>query len=96
LSDLPWIVVIRRLITRTCGRHTKRITAQFDSKQILPHTAASQEALPDSPADDAGCIDSICLPQQAQVSRVSFEAQYQAFVRFAVGNGAALEAIALN
>jgi hypothetical protein len=37
-----------------------------------------------------------CLPKQARVSCVSFQAQYQAFVRFAVGSSAALSAIALN
>ena len=42
------------------------------------------------------CIKSIRLPKQAQVSSVSFQAQYQAFVRFAVGSSAALSAIALD
>jgi hypothetical protein len=41
-------------------------------------------------------IKSFRLPKQAQVSRVIFQAQYQAFVRFAVGSSAALSAIALN
>jgi hypothetical protein len=36
-----------------------------------------------------GCSKSFRLPNQAQVSRVSFQAQYQAFVRFAVGSSAA-------
>jgi hypothetical protein len=39
--------------------------------------------------DAAGCTKSFSLPKQAQVSRVSFQAQYQAFVRFAVGSSAA-------
>src|SRR3977135_219065 len=44
----------------------------------------------------AGCIKSFRLPKQAQVFRVIFQAQYQAFVRFAVGGSAALSAIALK
>jgi hypothetical protein len=48
------------------------------------------------PAKQAGCIKSIRLPKQAKVSRVSFRAQYQAFVRFVVGSSVALKAIALN
>jgi hypothetical protein len=57
----------------------------------LPYVAVNKDALPNSPADAAaGRIKSFRLPKQAQVSRVSFQAQYQAFVRFAVGSGAAL------
>jgi hypothetical protein len=62
---------------------------QFDSTQILPSIAVNKEAFPNSPADVAGCAKSLRLPKQAQVSRVSFQAQYQAFVRFAVGSSAA-------
>jgi hypothetical protein len=51
---------------------------------------------PSSPAHAAGCTKPFRLPKQAQVSRVSFQAQYQAFVRFAVGSSAALSAIALK
>jgi hypothetical protein len=64
--------------------------------QILPYVAVNKDALPNSPADAAGCVKSFRLPKQAQVSRVSFQAQYQAFVRFAVSSSAALSAIALN
>jgi hypothetical protein len=56
----------------------------------LPYVAVNKDALPNSPADAADCIKSFRLPKQAPVSRVSFQAQYQAFVRFAVGGGAAL------
>jgi hypothetical protein len=66
------------------------IAVQFNSTQIFPYVAVNKDAFPNSPADRAGCIKSFCLPKQAQVSRVSFQAQYQAFVRFAVGSGAAL------
>jgi hypothetical protein len=69
---------------------------QFDSTQILPYVAVNKDTLPNSPAFAAGCLKSFRLPKQAQVSRVSFQAQYQAFVRFAVGSSAALSAIALN
>jgi hypothetical protein len=63
---------------------------QFNSTQILPYIAVNKDAFPYSPADSAGCIKSFRLPKQAQVSRVSFQAQYQAFVHFAVGSSAAL------
>jgi hypothetical protein len=62
----------------------------------MPHVAFNKDAFPNSPADLAGCAESFSLPKQAQVSRVNFQAQYQAFVRFAVGSCAALSAIALN
>jgi hypothetical protein len=64
--------------------------------QFLPYVAVNKDAFPNSPALAAGCIKSFRLPKLAQVFRVSFQAQYQAFVRFAVGSGAALSAIALN
>jgi hypothetical protein len=76
--------------------HAHRIAVQFDSTQILPYFAINKDAFPTSPADAAGCLKSFRLPNQAQVSRVSFQAQYQAFVRFAVGSSAALSAIALK
>jgi len=70
--------------------HAHRFAVQLNSRQILPYVAVNKDALPNSPADAAGCIKSFRLPKQAQVSRVSFQAQYQAFVRFAVGSSAAL------
>jgi hypothetical protein len=63
---------------------------QFNSTQILPYVAVSKDTLPNSPAIVAGCINSFRLPKQAQVSRVSFQAQYLAFVRFAVTSSEAL------
>jgi hypothetical protein len=66
------------------------------SHQFLPYVAVNKDAFPNSSAYAAGCIKSFRLPKQAQVSRVSFQAQYQAFVRFAVRSSAALSAIALN
>jgi hypothetical protein len=67
----------------------------FDSTQ-MSHIAFSKDAFPNGPVDIAGCTESFSLPKQAQVSNVSFQAQYQAFVRFAVGSSAALSAIALK
>jgi hypothetical protein len=67
----------------------------FNSTQ-MSHIAFSKDAFPSSSAHIAGCTESFSLPKQAQVSRVSFQAQYQAFVRFAVGSCAALSAIALK
>jgi hypothetical protein len=63
---------------------------QFDSRKILPYVAVNKDAFPNSPACIAGCTKSFRLPKQAQISRVSFQAQYQAFVHFAVGSSAAL------
>jgi hypothetical protein len=63
---------------------------RFNSKQILPYVAVNKDAFPNSPACAAGCIKSFRLSKQAQVSCVSFQAQYQAFVRFAVRSSAAL------
>jgi hypothetical protein len=80
----------------------RRITAQFSSTEILPYVAISKDAFPNSaslpqqrkPWPSAASI--ILLAKQAQVSCVSIQAQYQAFVRFAVRSSAALSAIALN
>jgi hypothetical protein len=80
-----------------CGTpQAHRIAVPFDSTQILPYVAVNKDAFPNSPADGAGCLKSFRLPKQAQVFRVIFQAQYQAFVRFAVGSSAALIAIALK
>jgi hypothetical protein len=57
----------------------------------LQYVALSKDAFPTTPACVAGRIKSIRLPKQAQVSSVSFQAQYQAFVRFAVRSGAAFQ-----
>lgn len=62
--------------------------AQFHTD--LPYVAVNKDAFPTSPVCAASRIKSFRLPKQAQVSRVSFQAQYQAFVRFAVGSGEAL------
>jgi hypothetical protein len=70
--------------------HAHRIAALFNSTQNLQYVAVSKDALPNSPADTAGCIKSFRLPKQAKISCVSFQAQYQAFVRFAVASSAAL------
>src|SRR6202040_2065704 len=73
----------RRLADR--ARLTRDLIAvQFDSTQILPYVVVNKDAFPTSPADAAGCIKSFRLPKQAQVLSVAFQAQYQAFVRFAV------------
>jgi hypothetical protein len=74
-----------------CGTpHARRIAVQSNSRKILQYVAVNKDAFPNSPACVAGCTKSLSLPKQAQISRVSFQAQYQAFVRFAVGSSAAL------
>jgi hypothetical protein len=74
-----------------CARIT-RTQSQRSSipDKFLTYVAVSKDAFPSNPAHAAGCTKSFSLPKQAQVSRVSFQAQYQAFVRFAVGSSAAL------
>jgi hypothetical protein len=62
----------------------------------FPYVAVNKDAFPNSASGCRRRHQLFCLPKQAQVSRVSFQAQYQAFVRFAVGSSAALSAIALN
>jgi len=62
---------------------------RLNSTQILPYVAVTKDAFPNSPACATGRIKSFRLPKQAQVSCVSFQAQYQAFVRFAVKSCAA-------
>jgi hypothetical protein len=69
---------------------------QFNPTQNSQYAAVNKDRLPNSPAEIAGWIKSFRLPKQAQVFRVIFQAQFQAFVRFAVGSGAALSAIALK
>jgi hypothetical protein len=81
---------------RSGTHHAHRIAVQFNYTQMSPYVAVNKDALPNSPASAAGCIKSFRLPRQAKVSRVSSQAQYQAFVRFAVASSAALSAIALN
>jgi hypothetical protein len=55
----------------------------------LPYVAVNKDAFPTSPAHVAGRSKSIRLPKLAQVSSVIHQAQYQAFVRFAVDSCAA-------
>jgi hypothetical protein len=91
----PWIVVVivasSYRFTRFGTRYAGWIVAQLNCKQILPYVAVNKDAFPSSPAYAAGCTKLFNLPKQAQVSRVSFQAQYQAFVRFAVGSSAAFK-----
>jgi hypothetical protein len=51
----------------------------------LPYVAVNKDAFPSGPACIAGRTTSFRLPKQAQVLNEIFQAQQQAFVRFAVG-----------
>src|ERR1700709_364396 len=84
------------IATRRGTHYAHRIASSVQFHTDLPYVAVNKDALPSSPASSAGCIESFSLPKQAQVSCVSFQAQYQAFVRFAVRGSAALSASALN
>jgi hypothetical protein len=72
------------------ARVTCTSAVQVDCISILLYVAISKDAFPSNPAHAAGCAKSLSLPKQAQVSHVKYQAQYQAFVRFAVGSGTAL------
>jgi len=61
---------------------------------MLP-TAFNKDAFPHG-RHPASRTKSFSLPKQAQVSRVNFQTQYQAFVRFAVTSSAAVSAVALQ
>jgi hypothetical protein len=84
----PWIAVI------VAWSDAARVTRTESQCSSIPDRFAvrrgQQSHAPNSPADGADCIKSFRLPKQAQVFRVIFQAQYQAFVRFAVRSSAAL------
>jgi hypothetical protein len=61
----------------------------------LPYVAFNKDAFPNC-WQFASRTKSFSLPKQAQVFSREFQAQYQAFVRFAVASSAALSAIALK
>jgi hypothetical protein len=61
----------------------------------LPYVAFNKDAFPNC-RQSAGRTKSFSLPKQAQFFSHESQAQYQAFVRFAVASSAALSAIALN
>jgi hypothetical protein len=82
----------------TASPEAARVTCpsavQVDCISISPYVAISKDAFPRNPAHAAGRAKSFSLPTQAQlshvqVSHVKYQAQYLAFVRFAVGSGAA-------
>jgi hypothetical protein len=84
------------VIVARCGTHdAHRIAVQFKSASKFAVCRAQQRRVPQLPAF-AGRTKSFGLPKQAQVLLRKFQAQYQAFVRFAVTSSAALSAIALN
>jgi hypothetical protein len=78
-----------------CSARLTRTESRVQFHTDVATRRRQQRRVPHSPAY-AGCINSFCLPKQAQLSCVSLQAQYQAFVRFAVGSSAALSAIALD
>jgi hypothetical protein len=69
---------------------------QFKSASNFAVHRVQQRRVPQPPADTASRTKSFSLPKQAQVFSREFQAQYQAFVRFAVTSSAALSAIALK
>jgi hypothetical protein len=85
-----------RYRSRPGGTHyARRIGMPFNSASILPTIAFNKDAFPTASILPAGQNHSACQ-NKPRFSRVSFQAQYQAFVRFAVSSSAALSAIALN
>jgi hypothetical protein len=57
--------------------------------RILPYVAFNKDAFPNC-RQSAGRTESFSLPKQAQFFSRESQAQYQAFVRFAVASSAAL------
>jgi hypothetical protein len=78
--------LLRRI--RNASRAPNRSAAHFHTDFAVRR--GQQTRAPQQSGVRAGCIKSFSLPKQAQVSRVIFQAQYLAFVRFAVGSSAAL------
>jgi hypothetical protein len=68
---------------------------QFKSASNFAVCRVQQRRVPQLPAV-ASRTKSFSLPKQAQVFSRESQAQYQAFVRFAVASSAALSAIALK
>jgi len=85
---LPFIADAAR-VTRT------ESPCSSSQHRILPYVAFNKDAFPNC-RHIASRTKSFSLPKQAQVLLRRFQAQYQAFVRFAVGSSAALSAIALD
>jgi hypothetical protein len=76
-------------------RHAHRIAVQFKSASNFVYRRVQQGRVPQPPAI-ASRTKSFSLPKQAQVFLHKLQAQYQAFVRFAVASSAAFSAIALK
>jgi len=74
---------------------SRRIGVPFNSVSILPTIAFNKDAFPNR-RHIAGRTNHSPGKNKPRFSRMSFQAQYQAFVRFAVTSSAALSAIALN
>jgi hypothetical protein len=95
LSDKPWIAVVTVVLpaaVRSCTPNRSAVRFHTD----FAVTRGQQRRVPQQSSGYRQLIKSFRLPKQAQVSRVIFQAQYQAFVRFAVASSAALKAIALG
>ena len=73
------------------------IAVQFDSTQILPYVAVNKDAIPHQPSE-RGWLLQVIPPAKTSTGffTVAFQAQYQAFVRFAVKAAQLSKAIALN
>jgi hypothetical protein len=84
------------IVIRYGTRDAHRIAVQFKSASNFAVRRVQQRRVPQPPADTASRTKSFSLPKQAQVFSREFQAQYQAFVRFAVTSSAALSAIALK
>ena len=69
---------------------------RFDLTRISPYVAINKDAFPSNPAHALAAPNLSSPPKPAQVSQMKFQAQSQAFVRFAVGVAQLSKAIALN
>jgi hypothetical protein len=74
------------------GRESRsRIAMQLNSAPILPYVAFNKDAFPNRQHTKLAGPNHSAWQNKLRFSCVNFQAQYQAFVRFAVASGAALK-----
>jgi len=99
-------LLVLKSIALDCRRHRRLVRsgtphARPDRTAVRFHTdfaicRRQQRRVPQQSSGRRWPHQSFRLPKQAQVSSVAFQAQYQAFVRFAVKAAQLSKAIALN
>jgi hypothetical protein len=84
-------IVVVMVAAPEAGRAARsRIAMQFNSASILPYVAFNKDAFPNRQRTKLAGPNRSACQNKPRFSRVNFQAQYQAFVRFAVASSAAL------